>query len=846
MAEGFEQRQVVQGLDPAAGSNQPARQLGTVGVGAPRGGDTSAVGASYKALTEVAKFADKEFKDYLDNKQIEDTIEGEVAFAQGETEADLLAAGANRNTLNGFRALRAKTAFNEWKAGAELDIENSDFALDPDMYRSKLQENLREVLPALDVSDPANKELVTEFLNTGMQDLVRTQMIQNTRYMQDEYGKSLTSLLYSEANSSDKESLQEVVSNIDGLSPTLSPEARQASVVSAVSKTLQEGNFALYEALGGLNGLRAQNVSEETLTSISKSYERAQTMQESSFMSEIDAVQRDLVKEINEKGITFADAKKQILEVQEQYNLSDAYVRGQLKTALSQIGDRNQEQLDAAKMYDPEFLQEVTTILTNTSISGMTDKNVKDVLKVADKFNIGHDDTMDLLERTKGAHNSYTQRQITNAEKIARKNDERSKLEQKATALLNSGFDRLWSADEKIVDAAVKLKRQQIIEQVQADNTLTEEDALEAIATDHVDFLMQSGVKDKTLVAELSTVDTTSPTNPDGSLKDNHKHALKYMQLMRDSGMPESMIKTYNKDSYEYLSTAADLMISGIEPLSALEQSYEMTRIPEDKRTPRTTKADIEERWPEFREAFFDNMDPSILGDMFLSNKGDGTFDEVLDWQMENVVKNSPELDRWIVKQADVIAQAYPQMSPEAVMKLAGRGLSKWDYVMGNLVPPREGKSISEMMGVDDMEGNLQSNSALIVYMRDNMDRLFPEGTDTREWWESKMGHWAGQKIEWIGARLEDITLGSAGAQLDTVRSRLVGSPLGSIEAVQRYANDIKMLDVAPVKNGQLLITVYKDADKSDMIGLPIPINAKDVGKYYKSALKNELRSKGN
>lgn len=841
MAEGFETRQVVQSAGPSGQANRPARQLGLVNVQAPRGGNVSGVGSAQRALAEAVKMGGKALGGYLKKKEEDDRLLGEMDYAEGRTEAELKELGVNRSRLEGFKALKMKTAYNEWFTQVNRNIQERDFALTTEEFKEQLHAGWRDLSDSIDPEDEQTRNLLATLASDGFGKLVSNHVAANTSYLAGESQTSLTNLLYSEAQTGDVESLGEVANNVEGLAPNLSDDARKGAVLSAIRQSLNDGNFALYDVFGQEEGLREMNLDESEIKSVKNAYKAAQTMEESENMADISKKMNDILLDIKTEGLSREEALNRLEGVREEFRQSPGYMRTMINQVNQEFFDRELNEREAAILYDPAYIDAKANLINRVGWQGLQDgKGINEALKIADKFGLSHEMVMNDLKQVVSADQVFRDRQNRQLEEIFREQEEQRQLDSRATALRNSNFGRLHEYSDTEQQRALEQQRELIIGNViNNERFKTNEEKTAEIIRQHASFLRDVPIRDKRVKQDFQVVGQSPPLAEDGTLTEAHLQSFQYLSAMSEVGLSERTIKDYAGDSYDYLSVAAELSNGAVDPKTALTTAWEQTQIPKEKRpTPKTDPKLAKEDWEKTKEKFFDDIEPSIVAG-WMGAESDGKYDEVLTWQVKNAAKESVDMDRWAQGRIELYSKTYPNMGQSAIMGLVKRDLSRWEYVMGNMVPPKDGKSLTEAMGLDEYPGALKTNSAMIMYMRDNAELLFPKGTDQRGWWD-KFKDSVGDSFDTMIFEPEKMSHAAVRdmALIDKAAGHLQNFVMATSEKEQRIANDIKMIDVTPLSNGQVMISLYNDTDREELVGMPIAVPARDVGDWYKEQIE--------
>jgi hypothetical protein len=836
MAEGFETRQVIQSASPSGLANQPARTLGLVSVQAPRGGNMSRVGAQDRALAELTKLAGKEFEGYMENKRSEDEVKGQMMFQQGATEAELEKAGYDKSVLKGFQSMKLKTGFSQWYSKMSHDAKSKFADMDPDEYREQvLSPQFTEVLDGLDPNDALSRQMYTEFGKQGFSRLVESQ----------------SNMLFAEAQTGEGDLVQQSIDDFDEMTEGMSEGGKKEALLGAMIPHLNEGNFMIYDSVGGATGLRKRGYSPSEVETVQNAVKRAQVVRESTAGAQFDDSVDELMLMANEGRMGPTQALEQFESLQQEYRLSDEWVRGRVNEVRAMDFDRTLEDRELNILHDPDYTQDMAQLSILAEQSGNTADTTNAVLYIAEKYDLPRDMVTENLQLVRTAQD----RKVNTSLNTIRRHNEKLALDQekdiKAQSALRSGS--LFGIDPETQQRAMKMKRQEIAQAT--------EDPGERIDK-HVNFLRSTPVIDQAVKGQFVEAGASSPVQ-DGKLSEASQDSLDYFLAMRQSGVSEDQIKKYAGNSYDYMNTAAFLQNGSVDPQSALLSAWEVTRTPvEERQTPRTKVSQVRKQVESDIDSFFDDIEPSMYASWF-GAASDGKYDEVLTYEVKEAAENSDDMREWAVRRAEEYANIYPDMRPDAISDKVKRDLGRWEYVMGTMVPPTNGQSFKEMIGLDDMSEGLVSNTAVLSFINRYKNELLPEGSDQRTEWEqftSSVGEGFGDLVLTPEKFFTNLTgneynrgentflseAGQAGGAGATA-GMLVAGPGGAIvgaaanvllntnESRQRRLKNLVPMDVTPYSNGMVLITMYHDTDKTKPMGSPIPVVAKDIGMDYKN-----------
>lgn len=830
MAEGFDLRKVLQGVDPSGAVRQPVRQLESRAPNAAYGGTIKDYSNSDRLLREIGKSGDKFWKKYKARREEEDLVEAQLAYTQGTTEQQLIEAGASQHKLEAYRALQLKDASNKWLIQKKVNLDK-DRALTPDQYRAQLMQEFKDdALNDVDL-DPNTRKLKASFQVGAFNELMKSQMIAHTAYTQEQSIETTTNTLLSQSQVGNPQDLIDMVTNLNELTPALNDDQRSGVLASATRQSLTEGNFNLFDAAGGTKGLRKLGLNENQLNSVTKALEHAQSMEATSNFEEIQNRVDNLMLDIKGSNLSYEEAKDRLKDIQADYRTRPAYWINISKDVSSVFSNRDLDAVLANKMYNPEYRAEKAKILQETVLSG---SNVAQAAvkfgALADKYDIPHDLLMNDLRAMDAADQRFQNKQIADVEKIANRLEKERQKDTKALALLSTNFSNLDEYSSQEQQRSFKLANNMIQQSIELNNPSLEPDEKQNLAIEkYVDFLGKAPILDKSLKKTLGSVINQSPLDQDGNLNPSHLGALKYMDAMRAQGISENRIKDYFGDAYDYVYISQDTAKSS-DPVSAMTATYEMIQNPTDPSYTRTNTTEVMQDWDSIKEDFFNDIEPSMIGGWF-GNNSDGTYDEVLTWQVTEAMQNSPDVDNFFKQKVDTYIKQYPNMNKTAIIRLAKRDLSQVEYVMGNAVVPKDGRTLSQWMGLEKDTSTLTANSAMIMYMSDNIDKIYPEGTEEEKAWWKKLF----SPIDTVSEYLDkDAKLSSATKKPTNLSSWNVLDPRNFLEFTQMKANDIKMIDMRMGSRGNIIVSVYEDTDKEYIVGHPVTIPAKWVGNYYK------------
>lgn len=784
MTNGYETRQVVEGApSPNAAANQPARQLSGVGVQAPRGGDVSQVGAAQRVLADALTMGGKALAPFIERQVNEDKLKGEMLYAEGKTEAELAKQGVSRHTLEGYKALKAKTAANEWFAhqSASLDTEWADKPTA--QYRDYLHTQFQGLMDTVDPADSDTANLITAMADDMLPKLVAQHTMKNTQFMAGESVKSFTNLVLSEAKTGNKDSLGEVLTNAERFLPNASKEVVRTAVFSAVKQGLEDGDFTVFDQMGGVDGIRAYGADENQLASIDAAVKKGKAVQEERLAPQLHTAENDIYADVKNTG-DLASGYEKLSQLQAANRLPDSWVatkRGELQAAKNEF-----------------------------------------------------DTTMEKWG--------------------------------KASDLIANNFAGADIATPEVRSMAFSKQLSTIVRAVNADQAWQKDGAGNIISQDardteaqkrYVKWLVKIPSVDTDLKNKIAAAGQGNPLD-NGVIRPEVLTAFTTVRAMRDAGMSEAKIKEYAGSTYDMLSTAVSLGNGSNNPKVALATAYDMMENKGQRMQPIADTGTLKAQWPIMKQKVMDDIEPWKLGSTGDPKSSD--YDTVISYQIKQAAKKSSDMDAWMTKRIDTIAQMYPKMSTESVMKLAQRDMSQWEYVMGNMMgPDSAGNTVTQRMGLGDVEGYLVPNAAIIAYLAqpEHSAVLFDgqqEITDPTQHLYNSAKSWSELTSDIVDSLVYEPSkvsdLYASDPKLKAEMQAVMGAydagkvKFGTLmfnERAQALLNKVREMDIQDIGNGQMLMQRYVDGDRMRPIGDPVILDMKQVGDWYKGKRKQAV-----
>lgn len=824
MVEGLENRAVVQSARVSGQANVPSRQVAQVNVGAPRGGDVSRVGEEQRVLADLVQMGSKQLGGYLEKQQAKDELAGNLDYIANKTEAELISQGASKYRLKGFNQVKTKTAINEYQAKMSGQIDSKFFSNSPEEFNGIVRSGYGELLDGLDPEDTSTRDLLASGMNNALGQLVQQHTRAHEKYRAGESYKAVENFFYSEGGTGDAASLSEVVSQAGTMFSELSPELVQDGLFTATRRHLDEGNFSLFDELGGISGISETfNLSDAEVKGLKGSYEKAQKMAETSSFAQVAQEEQADLRDLRMGKKTL----EQVLETSQSrandLRLDATAQKGFISKAISVDSEIKQSTELQEKATDPVFVDKLGEILLDANQNGYTLSAANPRIKaLAEEHGFPADKVYDFIEKGKLEGDKFNSRQEAKLNAESAKLEQSKQTDRDASVLLNTGFQDYGNASTAVRSRAFEMERQKIVEAAFTDPSLQDdEQRIQQVIDNQVDFLRTVPIKDPNLVQSFKLAGQEDPVDDNGKLRDSHSQSFRYLAAMRDAGMSESLIKEYAGESYPYFSTAYDRASGQIDPTLALQTTWD--ELNTSKPRPARDPEEVTEAWEDTKESFFDNIEPSVLNGISSSSNADATYDQVLTDEVTNALENSSRMDPWAKSTFRNYEKLMPNASTSAIWGMVKKDLSQWEYAMGSVIEPVGGKSLSQRMGLGDKQGHLKSHSAMLSYLVRNKDNPAITGTGNKTFFSNEVGHDTLDELLYA----PEVFFGARTALNGTTPHDV----LNAFDSRQALMRGFGKVEVIPTGNGKTVsFAIYNDLDKEDLAHITPAIPLKSIG----------------
>ena len=775
MAEGYERREDVK--DPNAQSN--AGRPATVPLSlvmSPRPSSFSRVGQTERQLAEALGKAPIGLSKYLDKKQEEWQLEGQMAYAEGKTEEEIARTG-NRYTMAGFMSMKARTAGNEWLQQALTDIDDGDRMLESGQYQAKLKEQYKALTESVAGQDSYTRNLMSSMAAEMFPKLVSQQVVSNNAWREDETASSYTSMLVSEASTSkDPNALMEL---LDQKVSGLPAERHRQSVIDAIKLSGDEDNTVLLDSLGWSM--------EEKLSSLEGEAGLPANLLSAVIQQESGGRRYDKDGNV----LTSPAGAKGEMQVMDGTNVDPGF--GVVPAQDNSLEERARVGRDyLAAMYDRYNGDLEATLVAYNAGPGNADKFVAagkdyDVLpKKSETLPYVKNIMSDLSDATgvKPKRNSvtaallkqgFTPAQITTLSSTyesvkSRKAQEFNKdrelwernlqkqvevygnlpeaLDMIETKMTEEGYDDTWATgmatkvmssmnayekehrttleiegaistgrvatlDSKNQKKAIDLERARVIEIVTSQQSLPNEQKGEMIRQHMADFVTQNKVVDKMWASNLQ-LDLTNITGPDGEVRPESVQAFSDYMLLAEKSNAGFASKYLDEDTKKLVAIAESYTIGGyMNAGQALQQAHEI-RSRQQSGQFHEPKPISDKLLTQAVDEIVDTVDPFWFG---WRNDKTRAF-EVYDSELDQA-RNNPVLRGMVKQYAYNHMLLDPNLTPKAAALLARNDIQeRAEYAMGNILLSGPTSSIRADMGIQDWTDPKTVDKVMLDYLR--------------------------------------------------------------------------------------------------------------------------------
>lgn len=235
-----------------------------------------------QALNTVSNFTTGAAKNYINTKNKEASLRGQIAARQGQSlEALKLEEGANKYALEGWRVMSANTSISSLIGELDTELQQRDYEMSPEDYSSYIAKkinNLSEDEYGYPI-DPRLSQMMTEGMNKLLPGLVEKHMLLNVDYnrgiTKGNFTSAVTSLLGKSPVT--KEIINSGLDNIKKTGALLSKKEQNNSIKESIFNSLLNGSPDVWRNLKQFNKVNDLNLTSSELQSINEQYKAQQS-----------------------------------------------------------------------------------------------------------------------------------------------------------------------------------------------------------------------------------------------------------------------------------------------------------------------------------------------------------------------------------------------------------------------------------------------------------------------------------------------------------------------------------------------------------------------------------------
>jgi hypothetical protein len=781
MPTGYERRDVVQ--DPNAQSKSSGADTVPLSpVQTPRPASFSRVGERERELADVLGKVNLGFEKYVQKKTEQWKLEGQMAYAEGKTEAEIHENG-NRYTMAGFMTMKARTEGNIWHQQALEEINTVDHKMSSQQYQQKLAQTFKGLTDSVAGNDAFTRGLMGSIAENSFPQLVSAQIKKNNEWREGETFQSYVAMGLSEVerydptNPESKAHIQEII-NWDG---GLSKERHAEAVTAMVKLDSNRNSEALY------------NMLDPTDTDLARAMENASGLPGGlleSMQFHESANDPDAVSPAGAKGLmqvmdgTNADPGFGVLPAQDNSKaervrvgrdyIAAMYTRynGDMETALVayNAGPANADKfLAAGKDYSVLPKQSETQPYVQKIMSDMEGESKPAAIQrrasASSLLRAGFSPSQ--VIEIDNAFEQYQTRKANrfNADRIVAERGIVTEVEQngnmvaaleKVQAMKDSmNYDDSWAngmatrissaqdayekEHEKSVELqaansmgrvatlkgekqqkAIDLKRTEVLAFLETQKSLSPEAKGEIVRQEMSDYLVKNNVVDEVWKANLS-LDLTTISDKDGTIRPESASAFQDYLMLAQKANNGYAAKFLTEDAQKVVAIAENYTLGGfMNPAQALQAASEvMSRKASGQFS--EPKAISETDLEAGAAKIIKTFDSSWFGWRNDKTRAYEVYDEELEQ-----AQRDPALLGMLKGFAYNHMLLDKNLKADDAMKLARNEVqNRMEYVMGNIVLSGKNSSIREDMGIADWTGPKAVDKVMLGYMREYGEEIW-------------------------------------------------------------------------------------------------------------------------
>ena len=234
-----------------------------------------------QALNTVSNFTTGAAKNYINTKNKEALLRGQISARQGQSLESLkLDEGANKYALEGWRVMSANTSISSLVAELDVELQQKDYEMSSEDYASYLTKKISK-LSEDEYGYPIDPRL-SQMMNEGMNKLLPGLVEKHTQLHVD-YNRGITKGNFTSAVTSllgsgpvSEELVNEGLANIIKTGSLLSKKEQNNSIKESIFNSLLNGSPDVWRNLKQFNKVNDLNLTSSELQSIKEQYKAQQ------------------------------------------------------------------------------------------------------------------------------------------------------------------------------------------------------------------------------------------------------------------------------------------------------------------------------------------------------------------------------------------------------------------------------------------------------------------------------------------------------------------------------------------------------------------------------------------
>ena len=699
--QGSERREVVSVTQAQPG--QPVSATGAPGLSARVPASSQEAGREGRTLAVLAQKAGAIGQELRAQYQQKEFIKGQMTFQQGKTYQELLESGASYGSVAGFQSMNAAKMTDDLYTELVQEIEQGMYQTDPDAFREIMAERFTGLL----TGDQMTDNFLTELSAPLARKVAQAHVTAHEAWKVQETKSAARDMLLSKVHGTEPEDQEmfRMLMRAEGPISTLSPEDQKQVYLEAAILGLKQGDRAVLDALGNLDGIR-------------------------------------------ERFSTTAAEESQVLSAFNEFETqAEAQWSSEMKTEFMQV----YRAVRTGRLTYEQGLEATEGIVQKYG------KGNRTMIALADNVWGAANANMNRIEAERLAAQERAYRELEKAREEAA---ERQAFMENVTFAVAG--KRIAALDTKGQQAAIQMLRNNVVaaaEQAVQDGRIQATDSIRFMQTEYAKVLDEHGVVDPETSAVLTTVfQSANVLDPDGKVYDSTLAGYEQLVELHKLNPQLAMQHLKSQNAKDMFSMAIELSETGESNAAALTQAAQNMKAelrPQDFQD-RLGKVEVQEALAaKVKKAVYSET-PSFMfiGDWMYGGTDRGEFKQ---WRPTEVLKAAE--DSGLLKEVNAAVKAHlvrnPKLTDEqaisrAIMDIKERGA----YVHGSYIVPRHG-TLYEAMGLEAYKSESGVPfEAVTMYLQEHGEkefgRMWYDKTMFRPGvsWKESIGNWMTKKRE--------------------------------------------------------------------------------------------------